>query len=73
MRFGEIAWDTRRDSLRYPSSTKDEMGSEAYDDLGIVQRAIHAIKKEVPDLFIITDVCLCDTPRSLRNRARRRS
>ena len=39
---------------------KDESGSEAYDDLGIVQRAIHAIKKEVPDLFIITDVCLCE-------------
>ncbi len=39
---------------------KDETGSEAYDELGIVQRAIHAIKKEVPGLFIITDVCLCE-------------
>ena len=39
---------------------KDEVGSEAYDELGIVQRAIHAIKKEVPELFIITDVCLCE-------------
>ena len=39
---------------------KDEVGSEAYDEYGIVQRAIHAIKKEVPDLFIITDVCLCE-------------
>jgi porphobilinogen synthase len=39
---------------------KDETGSEAYDDLGIVQRAIHAIKKEVPELFVITDVCLCE-------------
>ena len=39
---------------------KDEVGSEAYDELGIVQRAIHAIKKEVPELFVITDVCLCE-------------
>lgn len=39
---------------------KDEVGSEAYDEYGIVQRAIHAIKKEVPELFIITDVCLCE-------------
>ncbi len=39
---------------------KDETGSEAYDELGIVQRAIHAIKKEVPDLYVITDVCLCE-------------
>ena len=39
---------------------KDETGSEAYDELGIVQRAIHAIKKEVPQLFVVTDVCLCE-------------
>jgi porphobilinogen synthase len=39
---------------------KDEIGSGAYDEYGIVQRAIHAIKKEVPELFIITDVCLCE-------------
>jgi porphobilinogen synthase len=39
---------------------KDEVGSEAYDELGIVQRAIHAIKKEVPELLVITDVCLCE-------------
>lgn len=39
---------------------KDEVGSEAYDELGIVQRAIHAIKKEVPELFVVTDVCLCE-------------
>lgn len=39
---------------------KDEVGSEAYDEYGIVQRAIHAIKKEVPELFVITDVCLCE-------------
>lgn len=39
---------------------KDEKGSEAYDPNGIVQKAIHAIKKEINDLLIITDVCLCE-------------
>jgi len=39
---------------------KDEQGSEAYDPNGIVQNAIRAIKKEVNDLVIITDVCLCE-------------
>jgi len=40
--------------------SKDEVGSGAYDDDGIVQRAIRALKKEVPDLYVITDVCLCE-------------
>jgi porphobilinogen synthase len=40
--------------------TKDEVGSGAYDEYGIVQRAIHSLKKEVPELFVITDVCLCE-------------
>ena len=39
---------------------KDEVGSGAYDENGIVQRAIRAIKKEVPELVVITDVCLCE-------------
>ncbi|MGB2869350.1 MAG: porphobilinogen synthase [Bacteroidota bacterium] len=39
---------------------KDEVGSEAYDEAGIVQLAIRAIKKEVPKLVVITDVCLCE-------------
>jgi porphobilinogen synthase len=39
---------------------KDVRGSEAYDDDGIIQRAIRAIKKEVPELVVITDVCLCE-------------
>ncbi len=39
---------------------KDERGSEAYDPEGIVQRAIRAIKKEVKNLLIITDVCMCE-------------
>jgi porphobilinogen synthase len=39
---------------------KDETASQAYADNGIVQRAIKAIKETVPDLLIITDVCLCE-------------
>ena len=39
---------------------KDEAGSEAYSDDGIVQRAIHAIKNKTPELIVITDVCLCE-------------
>jgi porphobilinogen synthase len=39
---------------------KDEAGSGAYDEHGIVQNAVRAIKKEVPELVVITDVCLCE-------------
>ncbi len=39
---------------------KDEVGSEAYDEGGVVQQALRAVKKEVPDLVLITDVCLCE-------------
>jgi len=39
---------------------KDELGSEAYSDRGIVQNAIKAIKDKTPDLVVITDVCLCE-------------
>ncbi len=39
---------------------KDERGSEAYDDEGIVQRAIRALKREVPGLMVIADTCLCE-------------
>jgi porphobilinogen synthase len=39
---------------------KDEKGSEAYDPHGIIQRAIRAIKAELKDLLVITDVCLCE-------------
>ena len=39
---------------------KDEKGSEAYNPDGIVQRALRAAKKEVPDLFYVTDVCMCE-------------
>jgi porphobilinogen synthase len=39
---------------------KDEIGSEAYAKDGIIQRAIRAIKDAVPEIIIITDVCLCE-------------
>jgi porphobilinogen synthase len=39
---------------------KDEVGSGAYDEHGIIQTAVRALKKEIPDLVVITDVCLCE-------------
>ena len=39
---------------------KDEVGSDAYAEQGIIQTAIRAIKKEVRELVVITDVCLCE-------------
>lgn len=39
---------------------KDEVGSGAYDDNGIIQRATREIKARFPDLLVITDVCLCE-------------
>jgi porphobilinogen synthase len=39
---------------------KDEVGSAAYDPEAPVQRAVRAIKREVPDLLVMTDVCLCE-------------
>jgi len=39
---------------------KDEVGSDAYNDNGIIQRAIRAIKAEVKEMLVITDVCLCE-------------
>ncbi|MBN2180123.1 MAG: porphobilinogen synthase [Deltaproteobacteria bacterium] len=39
---------------------KDEEGSGAYDRGGIIQRAVREIKDAVPDILVITDVCLCE-------------
>ncbi len=39
---------------------KDEQGSGAYDDEGVVQMAVRALKEAHPDLIVITDVCLCE-------------
>ena len=40
--------------------SKDDMASGAYDENGIVQRAIRAIRKETPKLLVVTDVCNCE-------------
>ncbi len=40
--------------------TKDAVGSDAYCEHGIIQETIRAIKKAVPKLVVITDVCLCE-------------
>lgn len=39
---------------------KDAVGSRSYADDGVVQRAISAIKKRVPEMVVMTDVCLCE-------------
>ena len=39
---------------------KDAVGSEAYDPEGIIQEAIRVIKRDVPGMLVITDVCLCE-------------
>ena len=39
---------------------KDEVGSGAYDENGIVQRALREARKQFPDLYLITDVCMCE-------------
>ena len=39
---------------------KDPRGTEAYADDGIIQQAVRAVKDTIPDLLVITDVCLCE-------------
>lgn len=39
---------------------KDEKATSAYDENGVIQTAVKAIKDSVPDLIVITDVCLCE-------------
>ena len=39
---------------------KDEVGSGAYDENGIVQKALREAKKQFPDMYYITDVCMCE-------------
>lgn len=40
--------------------TKDELGASGYDENGVVQDAVKAIKNAVPELYVITDVCMCE-------------
>lgn len=39
---------------------KDEIGSEAYSETGVIQKALREAKKNFPELLLITDVCLCE-------------
>ncbi len=39
---------------------KDEVGSDTWNPEGIIQRALRTLKKEVPDMYYITDVCFCE-------------
>ena len=39
---------------------KDEVGSDTWSDEGIIQRTLRVLKKEVPDMYLITDVCFCE-------------
>jgi porphobilinogen synthase len=39
---------------------KDPLGSEAYDPSGVIPEAVQAIRASVPDLLVLTDVCLCE-------------
>jgi porphobilinogen synthase len=41
-------------------AAKDDVGSEAYADDGITQKAVRAFKAAAPDIAVITDVCLCE-------------
>lgn len=41
-------------------SAKDEIGSETWNDQGVIQKAIRFIKKHYPQLYVITDVCFCE-------------
>ena len=41
-------------------AVKDEVGSQAYAEDGIVQKAIREAKKQFPDMYLITDVCMCE-------------
>ena len=41
-------------------AAKDAVGSSAWDEHGVVQEAIRAIKREHPDFYVITDVCMCE-------------
>ena len=42
------------------TDVKDEVGSQAYAEDGIVQRALREARKQFPDLYLITDVCMCE-------------
>jgi porphobilinogen synthase len=58
---GEIADSGVRAVLLFGiPADKDEQGSGAFDEEGVVQMAVRALKEARPDLIVITDVCLCE-------------
>ena len=56
----DIAYGMKSALLFGIPDRKDEKGSGAYDENGIVQQAVRVLKKEFPELLVITDVCLCE-------------
>jgi porphobilinogen synthase len=40
--------------------SKDAAGTSGYDDGGVIQNAVRALKQELPELLVITDLCLCE-------------
>jgi porphobilinogen synthase len=58
---GEVAESGIRTMLLFGiPAAKDDYGTGAYDDEGIIQMAVRALKDTHPDLTVITDVCLCE-------------
>jgi porphobilinogen synthase len=58
---GEVAETGIRTVLLFGiPAVKDEMGTGAYDDEGVIQLAVRALKESHPDLLVFTDVCLCE-------------
>lgn len=41
-------------------ASKDEIGSSAWDERGVVQEAVRMIREQAPEMFVITDVCMCE-------------
>jgi porphobilinogen synthase len=41
-------------------ASKDDEGSDTWDDNGVVQKAVRFIKKNYPELYVITDICFCE-------------
>ena len=56
----ELVKDAQRAATLGIPATKDATGSEAHDEQGIVQQAIRAVKRAVPQLLVMGDVCLCE-------------
>ena len=48
------------DKVMFFGIPEDEVGSQAYAEDGIVQKAIREAKKQFPDMYLITDVCMCE-------------